>query len=287
MTKGKNHQLLLEVAGLIVGCLLLSVGINMFLKPHTIAPGGLSGLAVVINKLSNIPVSAIMLLIGVPLVIFAYKILGKKNFIKTLIGTVTFSLLLEITDPLSQITATSDLLLSAISGAILVGAGLGIMLRSDVSTGGTDLIALMLSKKFPGIKITKFMMCIDAFVVISSGIVSNNLEIALYSAIALYIIVKVIDAIMESFDYSKSFMIISNKSEELKKVITQDLDRGLTVLNGEGGYTASKKEVLLVAVPKQEEITLKKLVHSIDPEAFMLINEVHEVVGEGFSRARK
>lgn len=287
MTKGKNHQLLLEVAGLIVGCLLLSVGINMFLKPHTIAPGGLSGLAVVINKLSNIPVSAIMLLIGVPLVIFAYKILGKKNFIKTLIGTVTFSLLLEITDPLSQITATSDLLLSAISGAILVGAGLGIMLRSDVSTGGTDLIALMLSKKFPGIKITKFMMCIDAFVVISSGIVSKNLEIALYSAIALYIIVKVIDAIMESFDYSKSFMIISNKSEELKKVITQDLDRGLTVLNGEGGYTASKKEVLLVAVPKQEEITLKKLVHSIDPEAFMLINEVHEVVGEGFSRARK
>ena len=285
MTKVKK-QLLLEVAGLIVGCLLLSVGINMFLKPHTIAPGGLSGLSVVLNKLTGLPVSAIMLLIGVPLVIFAYKILGKKNFIKTLVGTITFSALLQITDPLSKISVTNDLLLSAIFGAILVGSGLGIMLKSDVSTGGTDLIALMLNKKFPGIKLTKFMMCIDAFVVISSGIVSNNIEITLYSAIALYIIVKVIDAIMENFDYSKSFMIISNKPEELKKVITQDLDRGLTILQGEGGYTASKKEVLLVAVPKQEEMALKKLVHSIDPDAFMLINEVHEVVGKGFTRAK-
>ena len=286
MTKGKK-QGVLECIGLIVGCLLLSVGINMFLKPHTIAPGGLSGLSVVLNKLTGLPVSSIMLLIGIPLVIFAYKILGKKNFIKTIGGTVVFSTLLEITDSLSRITVTNDLLLAAISGAILVGAGLGVMLRSDVSTGGTDLIALMLNKRFPGIKLTKFMMCIDAFVVISSGLVSNNIEIALYSAIALYIIVKVIDAIMENFDYSKSFMIISDKADELKKIITKDLDRGLTVLQGEGGYTANKKEVLLVAVPKQEEIALKKLVHSIDPDAFMLINEVHEVVGEGFTRARR
>lgn len=285
MTKVKK-QLLIEAVGLIVGCLLLSVGINMFLKPHTIAPGGLSGFAVVLNKVTNIPVSIVMLLIGIPLVVLAYKVLGKKNFIKTLIGTIVFSITLDITDSLSQIKVTNDLLLSAISGAILVGAGLGIMLRSDVSTGGTDLIALILSKKFPGIKLTKFMTCIDAFVVISSGVVSKNLEIALYSAIALYIIVKVIDAIMENFDYSKSFLIISEKPDELKKVITTDLDRGLTVLQGEGGYTSSKKEVLLVAVPKREEVALKKLVHSVDPEAFMLINEVHEVVGRGFTTAK-
>lgn len=281
MTKVKK-QIFIESIGLIVGCLITSIGINMFFKPNTIAPGGLSGLAVVLNKVTNISVSLLMLLIGVPLVIFAYKILGKKNFIKTMIGTIIFSIFLGVTESLSTIKITHDLLLATIYGSIFVGTGLGIMFRVDVSTGGTDLIALMLSKKFPGIKITKFMMIIDAFVVLSSGIASGNLEIALYSAIALYINVKVIDAIMESFDYSKSFLIISDKSYELKKIITRDLDRGLTVLQGEGGYTERQKKVLFVVVSKNQVIALKKLVHSIDPEAFMMISDVHEVVGKGF-----
>lgn len=282
MTKEKK-QFLIEALGLVLGCILLSIGFNMFLGPNTIAPGGLSGFSVVLNRVTNIPVSTIMLLIGVPLVLFAYKVLGKKNFVKTLIGTVMFSVTLKLTEGLSTIKVTDDLLLAAIFGAIFVGTGLGIMLRSDVSTGGTDLIALMLTKKFPNIKITKFITCLDACVVVSSGVVTGNIEIALYSAIALYIIVKMIDAIMENFDYSKSFIIISDKAGEIKKAITMDLDRGLTVLNGEGGFTEIKREVLLVAIPKNQEVVLKKLVHSIDPTAFMMISDVHEVVGKGFT----
>ncbi|MEF9990615.1 MAG: YitT family protein [Romboutsia sp.] len=280
--KKEKISTLIETIGLVIGCTSMSIGINMFLKPHTIAPGGLSGVSVVLNKITGISVSNIMLLIGIPLVIFAFKILGTKNSIKTLFGTVLFSIIINLTSPLSELNVTNDLLLSAISGAIFVGIGIGIVFRVDGSTGGTDLIALILSKRFPGIKATKFMMCLDGVVVISSGIVSKNLEIGLYSAIALYIIVKVADAIMEGFDYSKAFFIISNESEKLKSVITDELDRGLTILNGKGGYTDDKKDVLLVVVSKNQEVYLKKLVKSADPNAFIIVSNVHEVLGEGF-----
>ena len=281
MTKEKSTSLV-EVLGLLIGCISLSIGINMFFKPHTIAPGGLSGLSVVLNKVTGISVSTIMLLIGVPLVIFAFKILGTKNSIKTLVGAVLLPVIISITSPLSDMSITNDLLLSAISGAILVGIGIGTIFRVDGSTGGTDLIGLILSKKFPGIKPTKFMMCLDAFVVISSGIASKNIETALYSAIALYIIVKVADAIMESFDYSKAFFIISNEADDLRNVITNELGRGLTILDGRGGYTDEKKQVLLVVVSKNQEIHFKKVVKSTDPNAFIIVSTVHEVLGEGF-----
>ncbi|WP_270940766.1 YitT family protein [Romboutsia lituseburensis] len=275
---------LIEFLGLIIGCISMAVGINTFLKPHTIAPGGLSGLSVVLNKVTGISVSAVMLLIGIPLVIFAFKILGSKNSVKTLVGTVLFSLIVNFTSPLADLGATNDLLLSSISGAILLGIGTGIMFRVDASTGGTDLIALILSKKFPGIKPTKFMICLDAFVVISSGIASQNIEIALYSAIALYVVVKVADAIMEGFDYSKAFFIISNHADDIKSVITRELDRGLTVLDGRGGYTNEEKQVLLVVVSKNQEVYLKKLVKTADPSAFIIVSNVHEVLGEGFKK---
>lgn len=280
--KKYKSSIIIEALGLIIGCISMSIGINMFLKPHTIAPGGLSGMSVVLNKLTGISVSSIMLIIGVPLVLFAFKILGKKNSIKTLIGTVLFSALIKLTSPLSNITVTEDVLLASICGAIFVGIGIGIVFMIDGSTGGTDLIALILSKKFPGIKVTKFMTCLDGVVVISSGIVNKNIETALYSAIALYVIVKIADAIMEGFDYSKGLFIISNESEKLRTAITNDLDRGLTILDGKGGYTDEKKDILLVVVPKNQEVNLKRLVKSTDPNAFIIVTNVHEVLGEGF-----
>ncbi|EQH82692.1 hypothetical protein QMU_1963 [Clostridioides difficile DA00310] len=136
--KKQKSPILLEMLGLFFGCISMSIGINMFLKPHTIAPGGLSGLSLVLNKVTGLPVSAIMLIIGVPLVILAFRIMGTKNSLKTLFGTVVFSAIVQLTDPLSKLRFTNDLLLSSIAGGILVGIGLGIMFKSDASTGGTD-----------------------------------------------------------------------------------------------------------------------------------------------------
>lgn len=276
-------NILKEALGMIIGCLLLSIGLNMFLSPHTIAPGGLSGLSVVLSKITGLSVSSIMLILGVPLVFFSIKILGKKNAIKTLIGMFLLSFCISLTSSLSQVTVTDDVLLSAITGAILVGLGLGIIFSVDGSTGGTDLIALMVNKAIPSIPLSKCLVCIDGLVVISSGIVNKNLETGLYSAISLYVIVKMIDFIVAGFDYSKSFMIITNEEEALRNAIVNDIKRGITILEGKGGYTDTTKSVLLVVVSKKQEVHLKKLIKRVDKNAFIIVSDVHEVFGEGFS----
>ena len=275
-------KFLFESIGLILGCIFMSIGINMFLKPYTIAPGGLSGLSVVLGKLTGLPISVVMLGIGIPLVIFSIKILGIKDSIKTLIGMSIFSAILSLTSKLSNTHVTEDVLLCSVSGALCLGVGLGIVLKMDASTGGTDLIALMLNKIFPNIPLSKFMIMLDGMVVISAGLASKNLETALYSGVALYIIVKVVDAIVSDFNYSKAFMIISNEPNALRDGINKEIKRGVTFLQGKGGYTNEDKNVLLVVVSKNEEVHLKKVIKNIDPSAFIIVTDVHEVLGEGF-----
>ena len=272
-----------ESIGMIVGCILISVALNMFFSPHTIAPGGLSGLSVVLSKVSGLSVSAIMLMMGIPLIFFSIKILGTKNAIKTLIGMLLLSLCISLTSSLSQVSVTDDVLLAAITGAILLGLGLGVVFSVDGSTGGTDLIALMINKAIPSIPLSKCLVCIDGLVVMSSGIVNKNLETALYSAISLYVIVKMIDFIISGFDYSKCFIIITNEEEKLKEAIVNDIKRGITILDGRGGYTDSSKSVLIVAVNKKQEVHMKKLIKNVDKNAFIIVSKAHEVFGEGFS----
>ena len=272
-----------ESIGMIVGCILISVALNMFFSPHTIAPGGLSGLSVVLSKVSGLSVSAIMLIMGIPLIFFSIKILGTKNAIKTLIGMLLLSLCISLTSSLSQVSVTDDVLLAAITGAILLGLGLGVVFSVDGSTGGTDLIALMINKAIPSIPLSKCLVCIDGLVVMSSGIVNKNLETALYSAISLYVIVRMIDFIISGFDYSKCFIIITNEEEKLKEAIVNDIKRGITILDGRGGYTDSSKSVLIVAVNKKQEVHMKKLIKNVDKNAFIIVSKAHEVFGEGFS----
>ncbi|MGL6104942.1 YitT family protein [Romboutsia sp.] len=281
--RNKSSKIVIEFIGLIVGCLFIGTGINVFFKPFTIAPGGLSGLSLVISKMTGLSVSVIMLIIGIPLLLFSIKILGKKDAIKTFIGMIMLSGVIKITEPLSTIQITQDVLLSAISGAIMLGIGLGTVFSVDGSTGGTDLIALMLNRIFPNIPVPKFLILIDGMVVLSAGIANGNLETGLYSAIALYIIVKVIDAIISGFDYSKAFMIITNEPEKLRSVIVDDIKRGVTILDGKGGYTNDHKNILFVVVnKKQQEVYLKRLIKQEDPNSFVIVSDVHEVLGEGF-----
>lgn len=282
MEKNVFKDFLLQSLGLVVGCIFMSIGINMFFKPYTIAPGGLSGLSLVLGKLTGLPIPVVMLAIGIPLVIFSIKVLGVKDSIKTLIGMTVFSIVLGVTSSLSNFDVTKDVLLCSISGALCLGIGLGIVLKMDASTGGTDLIALMLNRAFPSIPLSKFMVILDGMVVISAGIASKNLETALYSGVALYIIVKIVDAIVSGLNYSKAFMIISNESDILRDGITKELDRGVTFLQGKGGYTNEDKNVLLVVVSKKQEVHLKKVIKNIDPSAFIIVSDVHEVLGQGF-----
>lgn len=163
-----------------------------------------------------------------------------------------------------------------------MGIALGLVFRVEGSTGGTDLIGLMLNKFFPNISVPKLMMIVDSMVVVMAGIVDKNIETALYSALALYISVRVADAIIEGFSYSKGFLIISNKSDDISKAIMDELGRGVTLLEGKGAYTKQQKDIIFVVVGRNQEVSVKQIVKTIDPHAFMTVNTVHEVLGEGF-----
>ena len=278
----KNKDILIQYIGLIIACMIMAVGLNMFLVPKTIAPGGLSGLSVVISKLTGFPVSNILFTISTPLLLFSVKILGKKDAIKTFIGMAILTLSLKVTEPLSTISLTDNTLLAAISGSILVGLSLGILFRIDASTGGTDLIALMLNRIIPSIPVSKCLSMIDGTVVVLAGVVNMNFETGLYSAIALYIMVKIIDTITAGFDYAKAFFIITEKKDVLQEAIIE-LNRGLTILDAKGGYTNEDKNVMLVVVnQKKQEVALKKMVKELDEKSFIIVTDVYEVLGKGF-----
>ena len=277
----KNKDILIQYIGLIIACMIMA-GLNMFLVPKTIAPGGLSGLSVVISKLTGFPVSNILFTISTPLLLFSVKILGKKDAIKTFIGMAILTLSLKVTEPLSTISLTDNTLLAAISGSILVGLSLGILFRIDASTGGTDLIALMLNRIIPSIPVSKCLSMIDGTVVVLAGVVNMNFETGLYSAIALYIMVKIIDTITAGFDYAKAFFIITEKKDVLQEAIIE-LNRGITILDAKGGYTNEDKNVMLVVVnQKKQEVALKKMVKELDEKSFIIVTDVYEVLGKGF-----
>ena len=279
----KNKDILIQYIGLIIACMIMAVGLNMFLVPKTIAPGGLSGLSVVISKLTGFPVSNILFTISTPLLLFSVKILGKKDAIKTFIGMAILTLSLKVTEPLSTISLTDNTLLAAISGSILVGLSLGILFRIDASTGGTDLIALMLNRIIPSIPVSKCLSMIDGTVVVLAGVVNMNFETGLYSAIALYIMVKIIDTITAGFDYAKAFFIITEKKDILQEAIIRDLSRGATILDAKGGYTNEDKNVMIVVVnQKKQEVALKKMVKELDEKSFIIVTDVYEVLGKGF-----
>ena len=278
----KNKDILIQYIGLIMACMIMAVGLNMFLVPKTIAPGGLSGLSVVISKLTGFSVSNILFTISTPLLLFSVKILGKKDAIKTFIGMAILTLSLKVTEPLSTISLTDNTLLAAISGSILVGLSLGILFRIDASTGGTDLIALMLNRIIPSIPVSKCLSMIDGTVVVLAGVVNMNFETGLYSAIALYIMVKIIDTITAGFDYAKAFFIITEKKDVLQEAIIE-LNRGITILDAKGGYTNEDKNVMLVVVnQKKQEVALKKMVKELDEKSFIIVTDVYEVLGKGF-----
>ena len=278
----KNKDILIQYIGLIIACMIMAVGLNMFLVPKTIAPGGLSGLSVVISKLTGFPVSNILFTISTPLLLFSVKILGKKDAIKTFIGMAILTLSLKVTEPLSTISLTDNTLLAAISGSILVGLSLGILFRIDASTGGTDLIALMLNRIIPSIPVSKCLSMIDGTVVVLAGVVNMNFETGLYSAIALYIMVKIIDTITAGFDYAKAFFIITEKKDVLQEAIIE-LNRGITILDAKGGYTNEDKNVMLVVVnQKKQEVALKKMVKELDEKSFIIVTDVYEVLCKGF-----
>jgi len=268
-----------------MGIILIALGLIWFLEPNTIAPGGVTGLAIVIERMIGVPIYLTNLMINIPLFIIGIMVLGKGTGLKTAYGTLGLSFFLVAFEKVefTHVPATADPLLASIFGGVVVGIGIGLLFKTGGSTGGTDLAGAILNKFFPSLSAAKLMMVIDVCVISLAGIVSGKVETALYSSVCLYIMVKSADFIVEDLNYSKSFYIISSKSEEISERIIAELERGVTALQGKGMYSGESKEVLMCVVNRAQVQKVKMIVREIDPDAFVMLNTTHEVLGEGFS----
>ncbi len=287
MIENKKYRLFVDYLAIAVGSGLLAFSLVFFLEPNTIAPGGVTGFAILIQKLVGIPIDFTNLAVNIPLFIAGIMILGKAFGAKTAYATIMLSVFIRLFYTFfGEIAVTDDLLLAAIYGGVISGVGLGIVFRYGGTTGGTDLGGAILNKFFPNLSTAKMMMFLDLIVVISAGFVERRIETSLYSIIALYILVKLIDFIVEGLSYAKAFYIISNNPEEMGKTITKEMHRGVTALSGKGVYTGSSRDVLLCVVNRAQVAKLKRIVHEVDPNAFMMVSTIHEVLGEGFKEIK-
>lgn len=269
-----------------IGCALFALGFDLFLAPGGMNAGGLSGLAMIFVHLTDISsVGIVTALLNIPLFILAGVKIGKKFFFGSLIGMLFSSLFIDLLALLP--VPDVEPLLGAIYGGVICGAGLGFVFAAGVSTGGSDIIVRLLKLKYRHVPIGVISMSFDAVVAILTGVVFHDVNSALYTGIAIYISGKIIDMVVYSFDYSTVALIITKNYEQVAQTISDKLERGATYLHGEGTYTRKETKVVLTAVKKQQVAELKELVVDIDPDAFIIVQEAHQVLGDGFIRYTK
>ena len=266
----------------IIGAAIVALSLDLFLIPAEIAPGGVSGLAIVINYLTGVPVGLAILMLNIPIFLLGARNFSKGFVVISLFGMISLSL---ITDLFSFLTpVTGDMLLSSVYGGVLMGCGIGLIFRENASTGGTDIVAHVLRKKFPGFSVGRFVLLIDAVIVVLAGLIYNKWEVVLYSAIALYISSYIIDLLVEGVDFAKVAYVISDKPKEIAEKISVELEHGTTALKGSSMYTGNDKTVLMCVVKKYEINKLKEIIQREDGNAFVIVSDTREVLGNGFKR---
>ena len=268
------------------GSLVFSVGFAFFLQPNDMSPGGISGLALVITELLGFgSVGTLSILINLPLFVLGGVKIGKRFFFGSLIGMIFSSVMIDALS-LLQIPAVEPLL-GVLYGGVVCGLGLGAVFVCGTSTGGSDILVRLLKLKWRNVPIGQISMGFDIIVVVLTGLAFRDVTKALYTGITAYLCGKVIDGVVYNFDYSKVALIISPEYEAIARAIGERLDRGATFLHGEGSYSHKPTKVVLAAVKKQQVAELKELVVELDPNAFIIVQEAHQVLGDGFSRYAK
>ena len=279
----KGMKTLIWFGKIMAGCALFSLGFALFLEPNDLNAGGISGLAMMAVHLLNFgSVGTITMLMNLPLFIIGGIKVGKKFFVGSFVGLVVSSVLLDVFALLPN--PGTEPLLAALYGGLLCGLGLGIVFSNGASTGGSDIVVRLLKLKYENVPIGTINIVFDAVVAILTGIVFWDVAKALYSGVAIFLTGQVIDAVVYHFDYSKVALIISREHERIVREIDTRLGRGATYLHGEGSYSHNDVKIILSVVKKQQVAELKRLIMEIDADAFVVVQEAHQVLGEGFSR---
>lgn len=283
---GKGTKTLIWFLKIIAGCALFGGGFTVFLEPNDMNAGGISGLAMMLVHLLDFgSVGMITMLMNLPLFIIGGIKVGRKFFVGSLVGMAASSILLDAFSLLPH--PHTEPLLAALYGGLLCGIGLGLVFSTGASTGGSDIIVRLLKLKYENVPIGTINTIFDATVVVLTGLVFWDVSKALYSGVTIFVCGQVIDAVVYRFDYSKVALIISTEHQRIAREIGLKLDRGATYLHGEGSYSGNDVKVILTVVKKQQVAELKRLVMEIDEKAFVVVQEAHQVLGEGFARYSK
>ncbi|HPS69766.1 MAG TPA: YitT family protein [Candidatus Cryosericum sp.] len=281
MTRRTVGLAIRDVVGITVGCVIYALSFALFVIPRNLAPGGISGLAIVINHFfGQVPIGATIIILNAPLFLISFKRLGRGFLWRSIYATVISSVLIDV-----MVRYTNgfevDMLLSSVYAGVIMGVGIGVIFRFFGSTGGTDLLAQLLSEHI-GLTFGTTLLVIDTVIIVLSGVAFKSVTIPLYSILSLYISSKTIDLVQEGMSFSKAAWVVSSQPEEIAARIMSELDRGVTKFTAVGAYTSEPKEVVFCVVPQSQISHLKQIVHDVDPNAFVAIMEVTETLGQGF-----
>ncbi|MGM1048615.1 YitT family protein [Paenibacillus sp. N3/727] len=279
-SRSLQARLLRRFIFLTLGATLMAVGLEIFLVPNRIIDGGITGISIMVSHITQIPLGVFLTLFNLPFLFMGYKQIGKTFALSTLFAVLVMSVGTYFLHPVSPLTI--DPLLAAVFGGVILGIGVGLVIRSGGSLDGTEIVAILINKKAP-FSVGEIVMFINFFILGSAGFIFGW-DHAMYSLIAYYLAFKLIDITIEGIDQSKSVWIISEKYKEIGDALTQRLGRGVTYLDGEGAYTGDSKKVIFVVITRLEEAKLKSIVEDWDSQAFLAVGNIHDVKGGRFKK---
>ena len=281
LEKNKAARLALDGGFYLLGSICYALSVNVFSAPNQIAPGGVTGVATLLNYAFHLPIGAMILVINLPLLIAAWRKCGVGFTVRTLIVTVLSSVVIDVTARFLP-PFRGEMILVALFGGVLSGAGLGLIYMRGATTGGSEIVARLLERRLRHVPIGRLILLVDAVVVAVSALVYRQIESALYALILIFVSSLVMDAIVYGGEKGKMLLIMSRREELIARRILQQMGRGVTLLNATGAYTGEDKRVLLCAVRRSEMYQLRTLVQDCDPDAFLIVVSTEEVLGEGF-----
>ena len=287
MTKPNLTRMVRDYAWIALGSVLYSLSFDWFYVPNQIGFGGLTALGMILNYLSPaIPIGMVVLILNIPLFLLGWKFLGGHTLVSSLFAMTDTSVLVDLIAAMHTFPSMYPML-AAIFGGVSLGVSLGMIFSKGATTGGTDLTARLLKLPFAWLPMGKLLMVVDLTMLLSVSLVFRSMESAMYGMISLYISTLVMDGVLYGLDQSKVAYIVTTRPQEIAAEIDRQMDRGATFLHGEGSFSREEKLVLMCAFKQKQIVPLKALVHELDPEAFLIVCDAHEVLGQGFRRYQK
>jgi uncharacterized membrane-anchored protein YitT (DUF2179 family) len=271
-----------RISGVALGAWIVALSLNYFIVPNRIVDGGVTGIAIIIHYVTNLPTGWMVLILNVPIFLMGLKKMGGRFLLLSVVGVVTVSIAMEITTGVKPVT--ENYLLAAIFGGLLSGIGMGLIFRSQGSMGGTDIIALIINRRL-NFSVGQLLLAIDAIIFLAAAVLFSP-ESAMYAIIYMFVATRVVDFVQEGLSHSKAAIIISSTPDEIARDIMSILERGVTFLHGSGAYSGEDKKVIYCVVSRTELARVKEIVRNNDPDAFIALSEAPEVLGEGFASVR-